>query len=88
MVVAGVPEPSSKQHGDLIAEMPLEMMAYTEKFAKESKIEIRLRIALKIFASTDSPGEKSSAHYNPDLAIVFDWDDTILPSTFLKVGSH
>lgn len=45
MVAAGVPEPS-KLHGDLIAEMALEMMAYTEKIAKESRIDIRLRIGI------------------------------------------
>ena len=45
MVAAGVPKPSRK-HGDQIAEMALEMMAYTEKIAKESKIDIRLRIGI------------------------------------------
>ena len=45
MVAAGVPKPSER-HGDQIAEMAIAMMEYTEKIAKESKIDIQLRIGI------------------------------------------
>ncbi|NRA44709.1 MAG: adenylate/guanylate cyclase domain-containing protein [Oligoflexales bacterium] len=45
MVAAGVPKPSQR-HGDQIAEMALEMMSYTEKVAKESGMDIRLRFGI------------------------------------------